>query len=294
MNTCPVCRLHNKDFTKVCRCGYDYGEEKIIDEAKLREYQSQLKRDKDWVKEVELIRTVHQIQLKIHQNDRIGWRIKDIAKMFDASRSLISTDIDLAIALENEPELKNCKNKSQAKDQQSENPLKNIFRQYTTEDLFQKYLKENWGQTPFNDEWELWDKELNAEDLETAGKIDLIARHRKEKSWLVIENKKKTTPDRTVGQTLRYMGWIKEKHAGSDEKVLGMIISGYPPDKNVRYAMSMTLNIDYKIYYRLSYLGTYLETKFMSMEDAFQVQNGKIPSHIRDEIKRFVKEHDKP
>ncbi len=289
MNICPVCRLNNKDFIKVCRCGYDYGEEKIIDEAKLREYQSQLKREKDWVKEVELIRAVHQIQLKIHQNDWIGWRIKDIAKMFNASRSLISTDIKLAIALGNNPELKNCKNKSEAKDQQSESPFKEIFKQYTTEDLFQKYLKENWGQTPFNDEWELWDKELNAEDLKTAGKIDLIARHRKEKSWLVIEIKKQTAPDRTVGQISRYMGWIKEKHAGSDEKVSGMIISGFPPDKNIRYALSTTPDIDYKIYYRFSYLGTYFETKFMCMEDAFKIQNGKIPSHIKDEIKQFVK-----
>ena len=286
MNICPVCRLNNQDFIKVCRCGYDYGEKKIIDVAKLREYQSQLKRDKDWVKEVELIKAVHQIQKKTHQR----WRKVDTAKMFAASRSLISTDIKLAIALENDPELKNCKNKSEAKDPQSENPYKEFFGQYKTEDLLQKYLKENWEKTLFNDEWELWDKELNAEDLKTAGKIDLIARHRKEKSWLVIEIKKKTAPDRTLGQISRYMGWIKEKHAGSDEKVSGMIISGFTPNKKIRYAVSITPNIDYKIYYRI--FDT--ETKFMSMEDAFEIQNGKTPSHIIEEIKQVFKENEEP
>ncbi len=290
MNTCPVCRLNDKGFIKVCRCGYGYGEEKIIDVDKLREYQSQLKRDKDWVREIELKGAVHQIQEKIHQN----WRILGTAKMFNASRSLISTDIDLAYALKNNPELKKCKNKTEAKDQQSENPWKMVFGQYTTEDYFQKYLKENWEKTPFNDEWELWDKELNAEDFETAGKIDLIAKHRKKKSWLVVEIKKGQAPDKTVGQILRYMGWLKEKYVRNDEKVLGMILSGFPPDKNIRYAMLMTPNIDYKIYYRLRYRGTYLETKFMSMEDAFEIQNGKTPSHIIEEIQQFFKEHEEP
>ena len=60
--------------------------------------------------------------------------------------------------------------------------------------------------------------------------------------------KKSATADQTVGQTLRYMGWVKKHLADDNGVVEGAIISGYPPDDLIEYALSMIPNVEYQVY----------------------------------------------
>ena len=57
---------------------------------------------------------------------------------------------------------------------------------------------------------------------------------KKTNSHVVIELKRNQTSDDTVGQLMRYMGWVK-RHL-KDEKVKGIIIAG-KYDKKLNYAL---------------------------------------------------------
>ena len=45
------------------------------------------------------------------------------------------------------------------------------------------------------------------------------------------------------------MGWVKENLVTEGGQVLGLIISGYPPDENTRLSLQNIDNIDQQIYY---------------------------------------------
>ena len=61
---------------------------------------------------------------------------------------------------------------------------------------------------------------------------------------MVIELKKDPISDKTVGQILRYMGWVKRKRANDDEKkVEGVIIISKLCDADLAYALEYTSNI---------------------------------------------------
>lgn len=56
------------------------------------------------------------------------------------------------------------------------------------------------------------------------GRIDILAFEPKSKSFVVIELKKGSTSDQVVGQTLRYMGWVKDRLCKDGQVVKGLII----------------------------------------------------------------------
>ena len=110
----------------------------------------------------------------------------------------------------------------------------------------QKHIEDNWEKIEVLKEWELKNSQYN---IGNAGVIDLLAHHHSDPKWLVIELKKDISSDKTVGQILRYMGWVMENKADKNEEVFGLIISAYPPDKNIRLALFPTRRIEEKIYY---------------------------------------------
>jgi len=61
------------------------------------------------------------------------------------------------------------------------------------------------------------------------GRIDLLARDASER-YVVIELKRDRVPDKTIGQILRYMGWIKQ-NLTAGEKVRGIIVGQHLSDK---------------------------------------------------------------
>lgn len=69
------------------------------------------------------------------------------------------------------------------------------------------------------------------------GRIDLLAKHRRAPKWLVVELKSNRTSDQTVGQILRYTGWVLENLAAPGEEVTGMIVA-QDTDEHLRYAVA--------------------------------------------------------
>ncbi len=71
------------------------------------------------------------------------------------------------------------------------------------------------------------------------GLIDILATHNGD--FYVLELKVRRGPDATLGQLLRYMGWVKE-HLAGDKNVFGVIIaSGIV--RNLRYAATQVPNV---------------------------------------------------
>ena len=68
-----------------------------------------------------------------------------------------------------------------------------------------------------------------------------------EPKWLVIELKRDQPSDKTIGQVLRYMGWVEEHLAGPGETVEGLVIAR-EQDERLRYALRHTRDVRLKLY----------------------------------------------
>jgi len=73
------------------------------------------------------------------------------------------------------------------------------------------------------------------------GRIDLLARS-DEDSWVVIELKRDRAGDKTIGQTLRYIGWVKNNLAQEGQSVSGIIV-GHSLDNNLVSAVNAVSNL---------------------------------------------------
>ena len=114
-----------------------------------------------------------------------------------------------------------------------------------------EFLRDNWDWTELGKEWALYSEpgepEAGYEYPCGVGRIDLLARNRSDASWLVIELKRNQTSDATVGQVLRYMGWVKRELAEPDENVKGLVIA-YEADKGMLYALSHLPDVNLSLY----------------------------------------------
>jgi len=124
------------------------------------------------------------------------------------------------------------------------------------ERFLREFLADNWEKTLGKQNWSLFeneDGEVVGVEFDTrsagppagaVGKIDILA-HQKGK-WLVVELKKDQSSDQTVGQVLRYMGWVGENLA-KGELVEGLIIAKSTSEK-LRLALKYTNNISVLLY----------------------------------------------
>jgi len=114
-----------------------------------------------------------------------------------------------------------------------------------------EFLRDNWEKTMLSKNWELLiddEGELNGYEYRTdVGKIDLIAKHRTKPEWLVIELKRDQTSDVTMGQLLRYVGWVKQKLARPGDAVKGLVIA-HEEDERLRFALSAVTNAELMLY----------------------------------------------
>ncbi|MGD8719879.1 MAG: endonuclease NucS [Candidatus Zixiibacteriota bacterium] len=102
------------------------------------------------------------------------------------------------------------------------------------------FLYDNWENTELGKEWEVYSEEGDDAGYEYPtgiGKIDILARHRSKPRWLVVELKRGQSSDATVGQVLRYIGWVKGKMASAGEEVRGLVIAHEADDK-IKYALN--------------------------------------------------------
>jgi hypothetical protein len=249
MEHCPICGTFKSESYSLCGCGYNFERNEITDSYKIHEYLIKIKNAKDWKEEVKLIKRIYETQLKRYETfPSSRWTIKKTAELLKKSKTSIHDSIKLAYNLNQIGEFE--------KKTQALNELKKLCfsgpcgellkKKFKSERDLQKHLEDNWGKIEVFKEWDLKNSQYNMGD---AGVIDLLAHHHSDRKWLVIELKKDISSDKTVAQILRYMGWVMENKADKNEEVFGLIISAYPPDKNIRLALLPTPRIEEKIYY---------------------------------------------
>lgn len=124
-------------------------------------------------------------------------------------------------------------------------------QQFGLERHLHEFLQDNWNQVELGRDWVIYqepgDEEAGYEYPCDVGRIDLLAKHRNEPRWLVVELKRNQTSDQTVGQLLRYIGWVKRHLAEDGERVHGMIICR-EADNALRYALSTLQNVELRRY----------------------------------------------
>ena len=115
----------------------------------------------------------------------------------------------------------------------------------------QDFLFDNWSETSLGGDWDVYTRpgepDAGYEFATQVGPIDLLARHKSGKRWLVVELKRNKTSDQVVGQILRYMGWIKKHVAEADETVEGLVIA-QQGDKKMHYAISAVPDLSFMAY----------------------------------------------
>lgn len=113
------------------------------------------------------------------------------------------------------------------------------------------YMFDNWEQLELARDWDLFvrdgEPEAGYEYPTPVGRIDLLAKHKREPRWLVIELKRDASSDVAVGQVLRYMGWIQARVAGPGDTVEGLIVAT-KSDEHLRYAVSVMPTVSFKLY----------------------------------------------
>ena len=105
------------------------------------------------------------------------------------------------------------------------------------ENQLEDFIISNWDNTQLGKKYDLIYEEgdLKSKQYRTdIGIIDILARDKKTNSYVVIELKRNQTSDDTVGQLMRYMGWVKRELKDNDVK--GIIIAG-KYDKKLDYAL---------------------------------------------------------
>lgn len=114
-----------------------------------------------------------------------------------------------------------------------------------------EFIADNWEKISLSQEWDIYsdqnDDDVGVEYPCDVGAIDILARNKNGKDWLVIELKRNQTNDVTVGQVLRYMGWVKREMAEPDEKVKGLIIAREANYK-LLYALNATNDVEMQLY----------------------------------------------
>jgi len=120
---------------------------------------------------------------------------------------------------------------------------------FAMEEHLEDFLVANWSQTDLGKDYDIYEEEgQKAQQYPTdTGRIDILAISKDRKTLLVVELKKGRAPDAAVGQTLRYMGFVKDELAEADQAVRGLIIA-QDDDQRIRRALSMVPNIEFYRY----------------------------------------------
>lgn len=125
----------------------------------------------------------------------------------------------------------------------------NETSQLTSGFSFEKHLEEyifrNWTTTGFGQDYDIF--EGGRQYQTDTGPLDILAISKDKKELLVIELKRGMSSDVAIGQTLRYMGYVKKHLAMNSEDVKGCIV-GTDADQGLRNALLVNNNIDFYEY----------------------------------------------
>lgn len=234
---CKLCEKENYSDDTVCnQCGYNTKLKNVTNKTAFKTYHK-LKKDRHWADGNELL-------LKFYELSKYSY--EKISVLIDISKTGVHNKINLAKNVRKRPELR----------ERREVTARNIANQSSSSLIFdnendmQKFLYQNWENISFVKQgcWTICNNYgLGQYDTKKVGEIDFLAKNEKQKKWLVIEIKKEQTSDETIGQLLRYMGWVKKEKALKNDIIEGLILcGGY--DNNLDYATSCIPNVNIQIY----------------------------------------------
>ena len=112
------------------------------------------------------------------------------------------------------------------------------------------FMRDNWDSIELGQAYALYEEngeEAGYEFPTDVGRIDLLAQHRTKGDLLVIELKRGPSGDATVGQVLRYMGWVRRRLAQGHQKVRGMIIA-HQAEPGLVYAVDAVPDVELRLY----------------------------------------------
>lgn len=120
---------------------------------------------------------------------------------------------------------------------------------FLLEKHLEEYIVSNWEHTVFGRDYNIYENDHDGRQYPTdTGPLDILAESKDRSQYLVLELKRNRASDVTVGQTLRYMGYIQKTLADGDpERVKGCIIAA-EEDKGLMNAISAVPNMDFYRY----------------------------------------------
>jgi len=127
---------------------------------------------------------------------------------------------------------------------------------FALEKHLEDFLVQNWQHTELGKHYDIYEEDgdmVGQQYPSDTGLIDILAISKDKKEILVVELKKGRATDVVVGQVQRYMGYVKEELAESDQTVKGAIIA-FEDDIRIHRALSVAPDIDfytYKISFKL-------------------------------------------
>ena len=140
-------------------------------------------------------------------------------------------------------------------------PLSLPQNDLSTSFVFEKHLEDfivkNWRSLPLANQYDIYvdNGEMTGQQYRTSiGPIDILGINKDKTGFLVVELKRDRASDQVVGQTLRYMGWVKEHLCNASQSVNGCIIA-HAHDEKLKYALKQVPNIrfmKYEVDFRLT------------------------------------------
>ena len=127
---------------------------------------------------------------------------------------------------------------------------------FALEKHLEDFLVQNWHHTELGKHYDIYEEDgeiVGQQYPSDTGPIDILAISKNKKEILVVELKKGRVSDIVIGQIQRYMGYVKEELAETNQTVKGVIIA-FEDDVRIHRALSVAPNIDfytYKISFKL-------------------------------------------
>lgn len=122
---------------------------------------------------------------------------------------------------------------------------------FAMEKHLQDFLIENWAQCPLGKKFDIYEDENGSGreyQTDDKGRIDILAISKDKKTLLVVELKKGRASDIVVGQTMRYIGYVREMLAENGQQVRGAIIALEDDTKLRRALIPISHLIDFYLY----------------------------------------------
>lgn len=116
--------------------------------------------------------------------------------------------------------------------------------QFALESHLEEFIDLNWDRINFGEKLNRYKTEEQSGRQFPAGtwSIDFLCRSEVGRDFVIVELKRGKGSDATIGQVLRYIGWVKENLAAPDQNVRAIIIAS-EIDDSLRYASKQLVNV---------------------------------------------------